>query len=116
MFRKIYGPEAGPFGFALLMLDPQRCDPQYDVQPTDYASSASGNRILSGIEYDGYDRPVAYYFTTETGSQGSYQRIPADEIIHGFLPEMVGQKRGLPWMATSLFRMKHLAGFEHAAH
>jgi lambda family phage portal protein len=44
-----------------------------------------------------------------------YHRIPAEEIIHGFLPEMVGQKRGLPWMATGLFRMKQLVGFENAA-
>jgi lambda family phage portal protein len=28
---------------------------------------------------------------------------------------MVGQKRGLPWMATGLFRMRNLNGFEDAA-
>jgi lambda family phage portal protein len=45
----------------------------------------------------------------------SYVRIPADEIIHGFLPDMVGQKRGLPWTATALWRLQMLGGFEKAA-
>ncbi|WP_228368219.1 phage portal protein, partial [Klebsiella pneumoniae] len=36
-------------------------------------------------------------------------------IIHGFVHEMVGQRRGLPWASTSLFRLHHLQGFEDAA-
>lgn len=119
MFRKIYGPDAGPFGFALQVLDPQRCHPQFDQYDL-----PDGRFIRAGIEFNQYGRPIAYHFTVAKESDSfynysyaglHYHRIPAEEIIHGFLPEMVGQKRGLPWMATGLFRMKQLNGFENAA-
>lgn len=119
MFRKIYGKDAGPFGFALQVLDPQRCHPQFDQYDL-----PGGNFIRAGIEFNAYGRPIAYHFTVAKESDAfynysyaglHYHRIPAEEIIHGFLPEMVGQKRGLPWMATGLFRMKQLLGFENAA-
>ncbi len=119
MFRKIYGSDAGPFGFALQVLDPQRCHPQFDQYDL-----PDGRFIRAGIEFNQYGRPIAYHFTVAKESDSfynysyaglHYHRIPAEEIIHGFLPEMVGQKRGLPWMATGLFRMKQLNGFENAA-
>jgi len=119
MIRKIFGRDAGPLGFALQVIDPQRCDPAFDRNDL-----PDGRFIRAGIEYNQYGRPVAYHFTIVKESEGyynytssgsNYYRIAADEIIHGFLPEMVGQKRGLPWTATSLFRMKQLVGFEDAA-
>lgn len=119
MLRKIYGADAGPFGFALQVLDPQRCHPQFDQYDL-----PDGRFIRAGIEFNSYGRPIAYHFTVTKESDSfynysyagqHYHRIPAEEIIHGFLPEMVGQKRGLPWMATGLFRLKQLAGFENAA-
>lgn len=119
MLRKIYGADAGPIGFALQVLDPQRCHPQFDQYDL-----PDGRFIRAGIEFNSYGRPIAYHFTVTKESDSfynysyagqHYHRIPAEEIIHGFLPEMVGQKRGLPWMATGLFRLKQLAGFENAA-
>ena len=119
MFRKIYGKDAGQFGFALQILDPQRCQPNFDVYDL-----PNGAFIRAGVEFNKYGRATAYHFTVAKESDafynytyaGShYHRIPADEIIHGFRPEFVGQKRGLPWMSTGLFRMKQLEGFENAA-
>lgn len=119
MLRKIYGADAGEFGFALQILDPQRCHPQFDQYDL-----PNGAFIRAGIELNKYGRPLAYHFTVTKESDAfynysyagfHYHRIPADEIIHGFLPEMVGQRRGLPWMATALLRLKHLGGFENAA-
>lgn len=119
MLRKIYGQDAGPFGFALQILDPQRCNPQFDVY-----NLPGGRFIRSGIEFNPYGRPVAYHFSVVKESDEfynytyaglNYHRIPAEEIIHGFVPDMVGQRRGLPWMATGLFRLKQLAGLENAA-
>lgn len=119
MFRLIFGKDGGPFGIALQALDPQRCPPQFDQN-----GLTGGRFIKSGIEYNQYGRPLAYYFTAQRTSDAYYNysyagndylRVPADEIIHGFLPDMVGQKRGIPWMATSLLRMHHLLGFENAA-
>lgn len=119
-FRKIYGKDAGKFGFALQELDPQRCHPDFDV-----FDLGGGRFIRAGIEFNAYGKPLAYFF--DSVKEDSYQgeiynyggrdfiRIPAEEIIHGFLPEMVQQRRGLPWMATGLFRLRQLNGFEDAA-
>jgi len=119
MFRKIYGKDAGELGFALQILDPQRCQPNFDR-----FDLGDGSFIRAGVEFNQYGRATGYHFTINKESDAfynytyaglHYHRIPADEIIHGFLPEMVGQKRGLPWMSTGLFRMKQLVGFEDAA-
>lgn len=117
--RKIYGDEAGPHGFAIQMLDPQRLPVWYE----NYQRADNGGFIRHGIEYNRYGRPTAYHFTSTDEWDAYYYayagqgfvRIPADEIIHGFLRELVGQRRGLPWTSTSLFRLHHLQGFEDAA-
>nr|DAN07186.1 MAG TPA: portal protein [Caudoviricetes sp.] len=121
MFRIIRGEDAGPFGMALQLLDPQRVDVQFhDDTPI---GAPAGHFIRSGIEFNAFGRPIAYYFSTgrdwqvynySTGGR-DFLRIPAAEIIHGFHPDMTGQKRGLPWMATGLLRLKNLISFEEAS-
>lgn len=119
MVRMVWGKDAGPWGFALQTLDPQRCPVNWN-QPR---VGDGGNFIRFGIEFNRYGRPVAYYFTATTEDSEAtffyggtpHIRIPAAEIIHGFREDMEGQKRGLPWMNTSLFRMRHLHGMEDAA-
>lgn len=119
VIRKIYGKDAGPHGFALQMIDPQRLSVRYENAKIDDA----GGFIRHSIEYNRYGRPVAYHFASTDEWDAYYYsyagrgfvRIPADEIIHGFVHEMVGQRRGLPWASTSLFRLHHLQGFEDAS-
>ena len=117
MFREIVGSEAGPYGYALQVLDPMRCpvDLNQDNMP-------GGRMIRQGIEYSRAGRPLAFYFISEEQAEFAYSnggrnfaRIPAEEIIHGFREDMVGQRRGLPWAATSLWRMNMLGEFEKAA-
>lgn len=117
MVRMIYGADAGPWGFALQMLDPQRC-------PVDVNEERPGGDgfIRQGIRFNKYGRPLAYLFGTLDEKDSTYRyggrhfiEVPADEIIHGFIEDMVGQKRGLPWMATALFRMRQLNAMEDAA-
>jgi lambda family phage portal protein len=120
IIRKVRGADAGPFGYALQVIDPQRLPVRYQ----DYKSLTSGNFIRNGIEFNRYGRPIAFHFasTDESDSQFYYSisgegyiRIPAEEIIHGFVTEMASQKRGIPWSSTSLFRLHHLQGFEDAS-
>lgn len=114
--RFIYGKDAGPWGFALQMIDPQRC-------PIDYHETLMDGRFIrQGIEFNQYGRPIAYYFDSANEKETEYRiggrqytRVPAEEIIHGFIEDMVGQKRGLPWMATSLFRMRQISEFEDSS-
>lgn len=82
----------------------------------------NGNEIRLGIEYDKWGRPVAYHIARRhpNGLLGvesmpraeDLQRIPAAEILHGFLPERVLQGRGVPWAHASLLRLKQLQGYE----
>ncbi|MBP0047658.1 phage portal protein [Marinobacterium sp. AK62] len=117
MVRIITGSDAGEWGVALQVLDPQRCPVDFDQEKL-----PSGKFVRHGIEFNRYGKPLAYYFTTTDAVDADYSyggrhyvRVPAKQIIHGFLPDIVGQKRGLPWMATGLWRAKMLEGFEKAA-
>jgi lambda family phage portal protein len=118
--RKVRGADAGPFGYALQVIDPQRLPVRY--QETNFGNT--GNFIRNGIEFNRYGRARAYHFasTDESDSQFYYSvsgegfvRIPAEEIIHGFVTEMASQRRGIPWTSTGLFRMHHLQGYEDAS-
>jgi lambda family phage portal protein len=117
MVRMVFGRDAGPWGFALQILDPVLCPVDFDED-----RRPGGGFIRAGIEYTKMGRAVAYYFTTLDQSQADYHysgrafiRVPADEIIHWFEEDFVGQKRGLPWMATALLRMRQLGEFEKSA-
>jgi len=119
ILRLIHGPAAGPSGFALQMIDPQRLMVRYD----NYNVNGGRNFIRQGIEFNPYGRPVAYHFSSTDEADDywyslngrGFVRVPAEEIIHRFRVEMVGQRRGLPWASTSLARLHHLAGFEDAS-
>lgn len=91
----------GDWGLRLQMLDPERLDRHL----------VRGN-IVMGVEKDADGRPIAYHLTNNStrvgfGSGGysvatGHDRVPADEIVHGFLREFPGQTRGAPWGASSL--------------
>lgn len=118
--RLVFDRKVNKYGFALQMIDPQRCPVDYDRADID----AAGSYIRQGIEFNEYGKPIAYHFTD--GSSGrsslaysyagrSYIRVDASEIIHGFFSEFPGQKRGLPWLSTGLFRGKQMSAMEDAA-
>lgn len=102
-------------GFALQIIDPVR------LHPAHYQKLGNGNVIRHGIEMDDDNRPVAYHFKRmDEAAVGynngpEYQRVDAANVIHWFLPEKVGQKRGLPPGRTALWRLRMLSGFEDAA-
>lgn len=115
--RLVTGADGGKYGLALQVLDPQRC-------PVDLNQDrdGSGTFIRQGIRFNRYGKPLGYLFRTLDESEANfwtggkkYVEIPAEEIVHGFLEDMVGQKRGLPWMATALYRMRQMAAMEQAA-
>lgn len=111
------GANAGPWGFSIELLDPALLDPRQ------YFPLQNGNILRHGIEFPAEGgRPVAYHFQEQDDQRFGYtwgmrqtKRILADRIIHWFIPEIVGQKRGLPWTRTGLWRLRMLSGFEDAA-
>lgn len=84
----------------------------------------NGNVVKMGIETDQWKRPVAYhFFRVHPGEDGFSNitteglrriRVPANEVIHLFVADRVSQTRGIPWLASSMLRMHHLAGYEEA--
>ncbi len=119
--RKVYGKDAGPWGFSLQVIDAQRCPVEYDEY-----NLGDGAFVRHGVKFNRFGRPISYFFTVADesapyygylfyGTNSKFIEIPADEILHGYIEDIAGQKRGLPWMATSLFRMRNLGAFEDAA-
>lgn len=114
--RKIRGFK-NPWIFALQNLETDLLDESYNV-----ARGPNQNRITMGIEYDAWDRPVAYHLRTKhpgdsflaSGSTKTYQRVPAAEIIHCFIQDRSTQGRGAPWMHTAARRLNQVGEYEYA--
>ena len=111
LIRKVKGFN-NEFGFALQLLEADHLDEQYNDRD---------KNILMGIEYDQWNKPVAYHLhKSHPGNLGvgSYdttrERVPANEIIHLFIPLRISATRGVPWMHTAMTRMKMINGYEEA--
>lgn len=80
----------------------------------------NGNYISNGVEYDQNHKPVNYYFCiynpiTYTYDATGFEIIPASEICHYFIPQQMGQERGIPDMISTSKTMEDLKNFTEAA-
>lgn len=106
-----------PWRFALQNLEADHLDEHYNITDAD-----GRNLIRMGIEYDHYNRPIAYhirkrhpgdYFRSQLSAH-SYERIPASEIIHVYVTDRSTQGRGVPWMHTAARRLNQVGEYEFA--
>lgn len=111
--RMIYD---GPQGFALQHLDAALVDEDFNR-----AAGEGINAVKLGVEVDKWNRPVAYHVFTahqSDGMAGAGRReriaIPADEILHLFVPRRPGATRGETWMAPVLLALRMLDGYAEA--
>jgi len=85
----------------------------------------NGNKIVQGIEFDRYDRVVAYYFHHNhpgdplswlPKSGDSHIRMRADEVIHVWdkFSARPSQVRGLPKLTPIVRKLRALESFERA--
>lgn len=104
--------------FAIEFIEPDQIDEQKNER------MPNGNEVRMGVELDKYKRPVAYhmlnyhpgdYDYTSSAKPKRHQRIPADRVIHIFMPLRAGQTRGEPWMAPVMTGLKHVAAWREAA-
>jgi len=115
---RIY-PGEGRYGLRLQNLDIERLDSDRNE------TLGNGRSIKCGIEMDRFGRPLAYYILKahpgEQGLWGGMQpprdttRVPADQIIHFFIPHWPEQARGITMLHAAMLRLWHLGGFEEAA-
>lgn len=117
LVRLVRDPEVNQFGFALQFIDIDHLDEAFNEPDR----AGTGRSIRLSVEYNRYDRAIAYHLlrrhpnTLALDYQSQRRdRLPADQIIHGFLAHRAAQGRGYPWTAQSLRRLKMLAGYEHS--
>lgn len=114
LIREVKGFD-NEFGYALQFIDTDLLDINLN------RIEANGNLIKMGVELDAWNKPVAYWLLQRhpgdyinRPNAKTWSRIPAEEIIHDFIPERSNQTRGVPWMHSSIIRLAMLGGFEEA--
>jgi len=116
MVVRIIDRSINKWGIAFQILDPLMVDSTY------FSDLGNGVAIRAGVEMDAYRRPLAYHINQYDSwgheffeSYNKRVRIPIDRVTHAFMPELINQPRGLPWMRTSLWQMRMLKGYGDAA-
>lgn len=83
------------------VLEPEQLD-----QSVDRPASEGQNRVVRGIELDRHNRAVAYWiydahpFDQWSGWSAKSTRIPAERVIHQFMPVRPSMTRGVSWLAA----------------
>jgi lambda family phage portal protein len=106
-----------PFGFSLESIDPERLDFRFGENAP--AQLPNGGKVRFGIEFGTTGEVVAYHILDRPwgdtgGNARTRQRVPADQIIHVFLPLSDDQTRGVPWATPSMLRLQYLKGYMEA--
>ena len=114
LIRKIKSKDYS-FGFQIQFLEADHLD-----ETKNGFEKSTGNRIKMGVEVNKYDKPVAYHLFKEHPYDRTYMgniehiRVPADEIIHAYLPQRAEQTRGISLVATAMANVKMLNGYLEA--
>ena len=106
VFIRIIRDAKNPYGISFKILDSLCIDFDKNRPQSNYE-----NAIVAGIEIDKDNRPVNYYYKegdTDNYSVGFTEVIPANEIIHIFKKEFVGQVRGFSEICASIDSLKQL--------
>ena len=116
--RRPFGTSKVPL--ALQMLESDLLDEAFNG-PT----LASTNEWRNGVEVNEWGRPIRYalltrhpgdaWFQNPPQPNGKHVFLPAEDVIHLFLPDRPGQNRGVPWFHSVMADAHQLQGYEEAA-
>lgn len=116
LIRLVEGRDRGVHGCQLQLLPGHLLDEEHNED------LGGGRRIRMGVEYDAFMAPVAYHLRVLPPNADMhgvtsrvYQRVPAEEIIHVFVPIDAEQWRGVPWAFAALRGAWQLDRFDEAA-
>lgn len=98
-----------PVPFALELIEADRLALDKD----NYVRTGTENRIFRGVELDEKGKPLAYWIYKNHPLQGygyerTPERVPANEIIHLYRKDRIGQTRGVSWFAPAMSWMRDL--------
>lgn len=75
---------------------------------------AEGNKVVGGIEYNSYNKPVGYYFrrySTDGYTTEDSEYIPADNVIFMYSKRRPSQVREMSDMAPTITRVRDINEF-----
>lgn len=113
---KEYRGISRPVPLALELIEADRLSLNHDTFRV-RASLNDGNRVIRGIELDDKGKPIAYWIYPEhpnspyTTKNQTPERIPANEILHLYRKDRVGQSRGISWFAPIMAPMRDLSTY-----
>jgi len=103
------------FRFALEPIDVDQLD---ETMNADGNKSGTRNLVHMGVEmHPDTRRPLAYWVwdrpedVSGLAVQRKRLRIVADEIIHLYDPDRIGQSRGPSWLVAAVIPLRHLNGY-----
>ena len=104
-----------PVPLALELIEADRLAGDKDNYTTGLAPK-QGNRIVRGVEVDETGKPLAYWIYPDHPLQPyavsrTPERIPANEIMHLFRRERIGQTRGVTWFAPVVTPIRDLGTY-----
>lgn len=115
LIRKVKDPSS-PFGFKISFIEADHLD-----ENKNETALKNGNSIRMGVELDRNNRPVAYhlfkkhpYDNTYPKPEQKYIRVPADEIIHAYMPQRAEQTRGVSFIAPVMANIRSLGAYYEA--
>jgi lambda family phage portal protein len=88
-------------------------------------SDRPGHEWRLGVEINQWGRPTRYAILTRhpgdvelglnrRGAQEKHVYVDAADMIHVYMPERIGQNRGVPWLASVITTVHNLAEYEKA--
>lgn len=82
-------------------------------------ASGDGNEVVMGVERDGTGRPQFFHILRanplDMRGTRSAERVPAADVLHGFIALEPEQVRGAPWAHAVLLGSHMLASFAESA-
>ena len=113
-FVRLHYDDKPKHGFQLSFVDSQRCQ----ARNTRQYEADDGTVERNGIIIDKRTKRRLFYLFGDENSIDYYssttdlEKVPASEVLHGFIKERTGQLRGLPMLHASQNRLAKLDSYE----